>query len=291
MLNDSAMLLPFLTAIFFSSLSGSFGHCVGMCGGIVIGLNMKKNQKNNIYYKIIANIIYFLGRVTGYICIGVGTFIVGASLVSLSKDGKGMTFIFLGLLIILTSFLFTFAPRFLSNITPSGQYLWYKRFFSKALNSPHRFSYYLLGFLNGLLPCGFVYMFVLSANSTGNLLYVVITMFIFGLGTFISLFLVGIFGASFFNSKFRNISLKIAFIIMLYLGCDSIYKGYEMIKNTSGDGHHHHMSVPLFKHNETDLDHANHHSAHLEHSSHAEHLNHSTHESHQGHEESHMHAH
>lgn len=243
MINDSAAFLPFLLSIFLSSLSGSFGHCIGMCGGIAIGINMKKNQTSSLLYKIFANIIYFLGRVSGYIIAGIGIFIVGSSLIDFNNSGNGIVFIILGILIILTSFIFTFTPRFLSGITPSGNYSWYKKFFKYALHSSNPFSYYLLGFLNGLLPCGFVYIHIISANSTGNIFGVAITMLVFGLGTFTSLFLIGIFGASFFSSRFREIFLKISFIIMIYLGGANIYKGYEMIANNS-KGHHHHMMMP-----------------------------------------------
>ena len=53
--------LLLLSAAFFASLS----HCVGMCGGIVVGLNMRQFDSSKIL-QALANILYFFGRMCSY---------------------------------------------------------------------------------------------------------------------------------------------------------------------------------------------------------------------------------
>jgi sulfite exporter TauE/SafE len=65
---------------------------------------------------------------------------------------------------------------------------WYKNTFNKFLFSDKKFTFFILGLLNGFLPCGFVYFFAITATSTVSLLYGAIVMVIFGISTIPALF-------------------------------------------------------------------------------------------------------
>ena len=91
------------------------------------------------------------------------------------------------------------------------------------------FSFYLLGMLNGLLPCGFVYAFAITAASTGSAFWGAVVMFIFGLSTIPALFFLGFFVGFFKQSNLRDIFIKIASILVIIFGIYIAYKGYEYI--------------------------------------------------------------
>jgi len=70
---------------------------------------------------------------------------------------------------------------------------------SKSLN-----SFYILGLLNGLLPCGLVYFFAVSAASTGSAVWGAVVMLIFGLSTIPALFSLGVFTSYFTETNFQK---------------------------------------------------------------------------------------
>jgi sulfite exporter TauE/SafE len=107
---------------------------------------------------------------------------------------------------------------------------WYQKNFKELLHTKTLFSFYILGMLNGLLPCGLVYFFAVTAASTGSAMYGAFVMLIFGLSTMPALFSLGFFVGLYKNGKFRNIMIKIASISVLLFGIYTIKQGYEYIK-------------------------------------------------------------
>ena len=91
------------------------------------------------------------------------------------------------------------------------------------------FSFYLLGMLNGLLPCGFVYFFAITAISTGSAVGGATVMFIFGISTIPALFSLGFFIGIFKQSGLRHVMIKLAAILVILYGISIVYYGYEHI--------------------------------------------------------------
>jgi len=87
----------------------------------------------------------------------------------------------------------------------------------------------LIGLLNGLLPCGFVYFFAITAASTGSSLYGALVMLIFGLSTIPALFSLGFFVSIFKQTKLRNIFLNLASILVIIYGIYTMFNGYKFI--------------------------------------------------------------
>jgi sulfite exporter TauE/SafE len=103
--------------------------------------------------------------------------------------------------------------------------VWYQKSFKKLIASNSLTSFYLLGMLNGLLPCGFVYFFAITAASTGSVIYGALVMLIFGLSTIPALFSLGFFVGLFKQSEFRNLMIKLASIAVILYGIYIIYLG------------------------------------------------------------------
>lgn len=158
-------------------LLGSF-HCIGMCGPIALALPIHQLDKTE---KSIAILLYNIGRAFTYAFLGVLVGVVGQSI---SFFGFQQWLSIIAGLLILT---FLLAP-YLPNLPPSSvRNKWneqLKKSLSNYLSAPKNvFTYAIIGMINGLLPCGLVYVALASAIAVGSLYGSSLLMFSFGIGT------------------------------------------------------------------------------------------------------------
>lgn len=216
------------------ALLGGFGHCIGMCGGIVLAYSGKL-VKNAITQKgqlIIYHTLYSLGRITTYILLGA---IVGAlgSMFNVNGTLRGALFVFAGVAMILAGLSLFGKITFLARLEHSIQNSkWYQSKFQKALNLKTPSSLYILGLLNGLLPCGFVYAFLFSAAGFASISKAMLIMLIFGIGTLPSLFLFGLLANTIlYKPNFRKILMNFAAIAIVIFGGLMVQKGIKFLQN------------------------------------------------------------
>ena len=86
---------------------------------------------------------------------------------------------------------------------------------------------FMIGVLNGLLPCGFVYLAIAGAAAAGTVGGSMLYMALFGLGTFPIMMTISVM-ANFIGIKFRRIFNKISPFIAVVLALFLIYRGTEM---------------------------------------------------------------
>ncbi|MDD2640627.1 MAG: sulfite exporter TauE/SafE family protein [Arcobacteraceae bacterium] len=215
-----------LLSIITIAILGSFGHCVGMCGGIVIAYSSTKVQSNwNKNKQTLSHILYSLGRVVTYTNLGALFGFLG-SVTTFNSTTNGLFLIFTGIVMLLVGLSLFGKLKFLTLIEHSvSKQVWYQKSFKKLIASNSLMSFYLLGMLNGLLPCGFVYFFAITAASTGSTLYGALVMLVFGLSTIPALFSLGFFVGLFKQSEFRNLMIKLASIAVILYGIYIIYLG------------------------------------------------------------------
>jgi sulfite exporter TauE/SafE len=108
---------------------------------------------------------------------------------------------------------------------------WYQKVFREVLQSQSLYSFYTLGLLNGLLPCGLVYFFAVTAASTGSAFWGAMVMLIFGLSTIPSLFGLGFFTSIFTHTTLRKTMMNLAAIVVVLFGLYTIYRGYDFIQH------------------------------------------------------------
>jgi sulfite exporter TauE/SafE len=174
----------FLTA-FLTGLFGSF-HCAGMCGPIAFALPSKNLTGLGFY---LSRLLYNFGRIFTYSLLGLFLGLFGSGLkmagIQQSLSIGAAVFIFAWAIFQLMGW------RFLS-VQP---FKWLgKGWFSKLMGNTHPFSLFVIGLLNGLLPCGFVYLALVGASVTQNALDGALFMACFGAGTFPVMFGVSIIG-------------------------------------------------------------------------------------------------
>lgn len=183
-------------------------HCVGMCGPLMLALPMTRTQRLMLFLQAVQ---YNFGRVLTYGLLGffMGWLGKGLFLADIQKEVS----IVLGVLILIgLIFKINWEHQFV-RIPIINRYT--KFIQSKlALLINRKGSHLALGMLNGLLPCGLVYLALAGAVTTSHPLEGSLFMMLFGLGTMplmLSLFLVG----NVFKTKLKR-SLNIVGSFVLF---------------------------------------------------------------------------
>ena len=156
-------------------LAGSF-HCVGMCGPLALSLPL---GSTNRLYRILSIISYNLGRTVTYFTLGAA---LGWGGSRLAMAGHQQTFsIAAGIVLLILVFVGKFLPRIPLFHSYQNRL---KKLLAQFLKKDNNiFSLFIFGVLNGLLPCGLVYMAIASAVIIGGPLHAGVFMAAFGLGT------------------------------------------------------------------------------------------------------------
>jgi len=223
---ETVNILTIITIAFL----GSFGHCIGMCGGIVVAYStIKIKPESSKVSQSIAHLLYSFGRVFTYSILG-ALFGALGGVVLFSNNANGILLIVAGIAMILAGLSLMGKIKFLTLIEHSfSSSPFYKKTFKSVLNSKSNVSFFLLGMLNGLLPCGFVYFFAITAASTADPLYGALVMAIFGMSTIPAMFTVGFLASLASATSFRNMMMSLSSVAVILYGVFTIYNGYEYI--------------------------------------------------------------
>lgn len=171
---------------FVTGLLGSL-HCAGMCGPIAFSLPFGENKAPIIFYA--GRALYNLGRIVTYGLLGalVGTFGSALGMVGWQR--------YLGIIagaLLVLAVVFSYAgnkSRYsLVDKVSSKVKAGFNRYFGNAGSS----SMFIVGLLNGLLPCGLVYTALAIALAAGDPLSGALVMILFGGGTFPMMFVLSI---------------------------------------------------------------------------------------------------
>ena len=225
---DSINLLTIVSIAFL----GSFGHCVGMCGGIVLAYStIKIEPASSKVSKTIAHLLYNFGRVLTYTVLGAIFGAIGG-VATFSNKANGVLLIIAGVAMILAGLSLMGKIKFLTVIEHSiSSSNFYKKSFQKILHSKSNVSFFILGMLNGLLPCGFVYFFAITAASTASPFYGAIVMFIFGVSTIPAMFSLGFLSSLASATSFRNMMMSLSSVAVILYGLFTLYNGYDYLTN------------------------------------------------------------
>jgi uncharacterized protein len=208
-----------------------FGHCIGMCGPIVVSISLNLGGRS----VMVPQALYNLGRIMTYALLGgimglTGSFTMVASKIAGFQKGvlivAGVIIALLGLAL---GRWISIGGAFLEIIEPKGMVT---RGFRTLTATRSVSSYLPLGLLLGLLPCGPVYTALLASAragmEAGSSLEGFLTgaglMSSFGLGTIPSLLLVGKL-ADLGWLKRRELVYRISSILIIGTGIYFIIKG------------------------------------------------------------------
>lgn len=200
-------------------------HCVAMCGGINLSVcvSYKSNQvrkSNNGLSKFLPSLMYNAGRVISYTIIGG---IVGAlgSVFSISNTGSAFISILAGVFMVIMGLNMLNIFPWLRKLNPHMPKVFAKKINNKKKNK----GPFVVGLLNGLMPCGPLQAMQIYALGTGSILGGALSMFIFSLGTVPLLFAFGALG-SLLSSKFTKNMIKVSAVLVIILGFVMLNRGF-----------------------------------------------------------------
>ncbi len=188
-------------------------HCIGMCGPIALSLPFSQVSKGKFIY---GRILYNFGRIITYSVLG---FLFGLMGNRIHLWGiQSMLSIVIGVVIILSTIL----PQRVNLFNNFTSIL--KKPFGILFKRNNTISLLQIGILNGFLPCGFVYMGLALAITTKNPLDGMLSMMMFGLGTFPAMLALSFFG-KFLSENLRAKVNKIIPVLAIILGVLFIIRG------------------------------------------------------------------
>ena len=211
-------MLQLTLAAFTMGLLGSF-HCVGMCGPLALSLPL---NSDSFWSKFSGSLLYNAGRIFTYSVFGVVFGAIGKS-VALFGYQQWLSII-LGILIIF----FIILPKRFAAFNKNNMVL---HFFEKLRSllgqlffKKNYASLFSIGLLNGLLPCGLVYMAAAGAVATGDIVKSILFMAFFGLGTLPMMWSVAFFG-NYVSIGIRQKIRKAYPYMMMLMACLLILRG------------------------------------------------------------------
>ena len=216
--------------LFVTGFTVGFGHCVGMCGPIVASLSLSLKDRSII----VPHLLYNAGRITTYALLGgimgaTGSFTLIASRIAGLQKG---VMIFAGVLIIIMGLAMAgwipLGAIFGDYCNPKGVL---SRGFRRLSESRATATYYPLGLLLGLLPCGPVYTALVASARTGmevqnsaeGFVIGMGIMLSFGLGTVPSLLLIAKLTELGWLKR-RDVIYKISSVLMVIVGVYFVVK-------------------------------------------------------------------
>lgn len=159
---------------FTLGLVGSL-HCAGMCGPLAIAVPVVGEGRRA---RIVSRLVYNAGRIATYGILGLLAGLVGKSF-ALAGFQRWVSVIAGGLIIVGL----LISLRWPADGLIGGAVVKLKRLFARALQRRTHDANLSLGLLNGLLPCGLVYVAAAAAIGTGHIVTGALYMLAFGLGT------------------------------------------------------------------------------------------------------------
>lgn len=211
-----------ISVLFFSGLLGSLGHCLGMCGPLVlmVGVQFKKLTWTEtlprylLYHGARISVYAVLGAVAGLFgsLVGIGSHLTRLAGVMSLLIGMGIILLGLGYL----------------GWLPWGRWElssdWIGRRMRQAMQRGGLVGLATLGALNGLLPCGLVYSSMLVTAATSTPLRGAAAMAAFGTGTLPALIILGL-GAGMLSVRTRQFMARAAGLLIMLVGMQLILRG------------------------------------------------------------------
>ncbi|MFN3713173.1 MAG: sulfite exporter TauE/SafE family protein [Alcanivoracaceae bacterium] len=167
------------------ALAGA-GHCLGMCGGISLGLSMAVPEERRRGQKLwLWQALFALGRVSTYTLLGALAGGMGQWLINTLPAAGPVAWLLSALLMLMLGLMLLGKDIGLGKLERLGLHVWRR---IQPLTLPlvpirHPGQALLLGGLWGFLPCGLLYTALALSVSSGQAVHGAVIMLVFGLVT------------------------------------------------------------------------------------------------------------
>lgn len=205
---------------FMAGVLGS-GHCLGMCGALVSGYFMKAGASRTL----LPYFFYQFARIFVYTLVGFAAAALGFVLVSSGVFGKVQSILqmFIGAVVIILALGILGWIPFQGSVRLLPMNL-LRRGYAESRTKGPILGASIAGLLNGLMPCPLTFAMAVKATSATTIMEGGLLMLTFGSGTLPTMLFVSVaFGKM--SAHFRGLMLKFAALIMIIMGCNTIYMG------------------------------------------------------------------
>lgn len=203
-------------------LIGSF-HCIGMCGPIAVALPL---GTRGYWNRAWGALLYNFGRTATYGLLGALFGLLGKGM-QLAGIQQGVS-IAMGIVMIASVF---FPVLFRGKLDFNRMTLGFTgkliRRFRTLFGNQAKSNLLLIGLLNGLLPCGLVYVAIAGAINTTDAALGVFYMIAFGLGTIPIMLSVSMLG-NFIGAEVKRKMNKVIPVFIVVLGIIFILRGLSL---------------------------------------------------------------
>lgn len=211
-----------MIASFMLGFVGSF-HCIGMCGPIALMLPVQQPGGGR---RIAGILLYNAGRITAYAILGLIFGWLGQQLY-LGGLQQWLSVITGGLLLVAAAWKYLGIGWVKGGHLPSTFTIKLKSLLGRLLRQQRFRTLYAIGFLNGLLPCGLVYLGIAGAIAAGNVGNGMLFMAAFGAGTLPAMAGVTWFG-HLINLSVRNKMRRMIPVVVGGMGILLILRGLNL---------------------------------------------------------------
>jgi len=205
-----------LLSSFVLGIGGSL-HCLGMCGPLALSVPFAQNDR----IKWLRITVFYLGKSFAYGLLGMLPGLFGKGLILMDwQQGLSIT---AGIAILLMVAVPTLKLH-------KSKFLFRKQFsllYNRLQQQARLTDYGILGFLNGLLPCGLVYTALTAATLSGSWAGGFLAMFLFGLGTTPALVALILFRNKLNRQQLRNLK-PVSAILSICVGVLLILRGLNL---------------------------------------------------------------
>jgi uncharacterized protein len=212
----------FLWTAFIVGIVGS-AHCAGMCGPIALALPLKSD---NWFTRVGGGIVYNTGRIITYMLLGAIFGMLGKGLhMAGFQLWASIVIGILMIVMVVVPLVFKKMPS-LNNVFEgySARLLGgFRNMFRKG-GTPSLFG---IGLLNGILPCGLVYVAIAGAINSGDVVSAMLYMALFGAGTIPVMLAVSLAGTM-ISLNLRIFINKLSPYVIVLLGVLFILRGLSL---------------------------------------------------------------
>jgi len=198
-------------------------HCIGMCGGFVVGYTDPRQTKSR---QLLAHLSYAVGKTLSYSALGAGFGLLGAT-IAITPPMRG------GLALAASLFLLLYGLKMLNVFAVLRRFTLrmpkaVNRQLADEMRKPR--SALRTGLLTGfLLGCGPLQAMYVMAAGSGDPLQGASMLFWFGLGTLVPLLGFGFF-ASLLSQVFMRQLVKVSAILVIAMGVMMAQRGLKIIQ-------------------------------------------------------------
>jgi uncharacterized protein len=214
--------MTILISALILGLMGSF-HCAGMCGPIAIALPL---HGNTVPQKVFGGALYNFGRTITYGIMGAIFGLLGQGISMIGFQQK-VSVIMGAFMIISVLFPVLFRNQYSMDKSWFSLVGKLKKSIGQMFSVRSFSSLFFIGLLNGLLPCGLVYIAIAGAIGTGDVGQGTLYMILFGLGTIPMMLAISLAG-NMMGLALRNRINKLIPVLVVVVGLLFILRGLDL---------------------------------------------------------------